>query len=244
MNLPASICFRVTRSCNARCVFCLAPPTGNDPDTATLIRRIDRLHDRQVRKLDFCGGEPTIRPDLPELIKHADGKGFGIRLTTNGITMHRELPKLLQRTRAKVRVSLHGDCDHHDQITGVPSFDRATETIRRLTALRIHTTVQTVVSADNSETIEWMSAHCLRNGIKHLNFMALIPRGNSEGRLSIQQRNDLKNRVKEQRSNHAGQLHIQWLDFNANSITVVETDGRIIREGASEVRDELIGEIA
>ena len=48
IDLPSAICFRVTRYCNARCGFCLAPPDGAHPDRDTLIHRLDWLIDRGV----------------------------------------------------------------------------------------------------------------------------------------------------------------------------------------------------
>lgn len=38
-RLPAQVCLRVTRYCNSRCVFCLAPPDGSHPGQHTLAAR-------------------------------------------------------------------------------------------------------------------------------------------------------------------------------------------------------------
>lgn len=34
-GFPQSVCFRVTRACNARCGFCLAPGDGEHPREAS-----------------------------------------------------------------------------------------------------------------------------------------------------------------------------------------------------------------
>jgi hypothetical protein len=47
-ELPSSVCFRVTRYCNAHCGFCLAPPEGVHPPAQVLLQRLD------VRWLDFA----------------------------------------------------------------------------------------------------------------------------------------------------------------------------------------------
>jgi MoaA/NifB/PqqE/SkfB family radical SAM enzyme len=74
LDLPPAICFRITRYCNARCGFCLAPPDGAHPDADTLMHRIDWLAEHSVRTIHFCGGEPTIHPALPQLIAHATAR--------------------------------------------------------------------------------------------------------------------------------------------------------------------------
>src|ERR1022692_592662 len=51
IDLPETICFRVTRYCNARCGFCLAPPDGSHPDADTLIGRLDWAIARGVRTI-------------------------------------------------------------------------------------------------------------------------------------------------------------------------------------------------
>ena len=69
MRFPQQVCFRVTRACNARCGFCLAPWNGDHPREDVLNERIDWLLRNGVKTLDFCGGEPTIHPALPRLIE-------------------------------------------------------------------------------------------------------------------------------------------------------------------------------
>jgi MoaA/NifB/PqqE/SkfB family radical SAM enzyme len=77
--LPDAICFRVTRYCNARCGFCLAPPDGAHPPGAVLAERIDWLFTRGVHTIHFCGGEPTIHPACHRIDRrHAAGDDRGL----------------------------------------------------------------------------------------------------------------------------------------------------------------------
>ena len=47
---------------------------------------IDKIVDQaQVPTVSFTGGEPTLRPDLPELIAYARSRGMRVNLITNGI---------------------------------------------------------------------------------------------------------------------------------------------------------------
>ena len=146
-DLPPAICFRITRYCNARCGFCLAPPDGAHPDTDTLLHRVDWLVEHGVKTIRICGGEPTIHPALAHLIAHALRRGAKTKLTTNGIAISDEAVAALRMARSRVRVSLHGDREHHDRIVGRQAFDRTTRNLSRLLVAGIHTSVQTTVVA-------------------------------------------------------------------------------------------------
>jgi MoaA/NifB/PqqE/SkfB family radical SAM enzyme len=153
--LPEVVCFRVTRYCNARCGFCLAPPDGSHPDAESLTERMDWLLARGVRTIHFCGGEPTIHPALIRLIEHVHIHGGKTRLTTNGIAMPDDLIAALRRWRTGVKVSLHGDREHHDKMVGCKAYDCTTESLRRLVAAGVSTSVQTTVVAGGLWVVDW-----------------------------------------------------------------------------------------
>jgi MoaA/NifB/PqqE/SkfB family radical SAM enzyme len=145
--LPPTICFRVTRSCNARCGFCLAPYDGTHPDEFTLSNRIDWLLSRGVETIHFCGGEPTIHSALPKLLAKVRASGRKSKLTTNGIVISDELVPVLKAAQTLVKVSLHGDREHHDKMVGRVAFDPAICNLRRLLAAGVPASVQTTLVA-------------------------------------------------------------------------------------------------
>jgi MoaA/NifB/PqqE/SkfB family radical SAM enzyme len=243
--LPPSLCFRVTRVCNARCGFCLAPPDGLHPDGETLMHRIDWLLARGVRTFDFCGGEPTLHPALPQLLLHLCVQGGKGQITTNGISLSDALLEALQATHTAVRVSLHGDQAHHDAMVGREAFESATANVRRLVDAGIPTAIQSTVVAGGAWVVEWVADFCLRHRIRRLNILPFIPRGNGRDRwedygLSPIERRRLRELVKARRRALQGRLDVRWLDFKLRPVPVVEPDGRVILEGASETLDQLL----
>lgn len=146
-TLPPAVCFRVTRCCNARCGFCLAPPTGDHQPVEALLQRLDWLLSHGVKTIHFCGGEPTIHPALSQLIAHAHGRGATTKLTTNAIAIPDGLLPLLRATNTRVKVSLHGDRGHHNSIVGVEAFDQTTGNLGRFIAAGVPTSIQTTVVA-------------------------------------------------------------------------------------------------
>ncbi|MEM1525294.1 MAG: radical SAM protein, partial [Nitrososphaerales archaeon] len=85
----------VTNRCNLKCPVCFAnaEATGYlyQPTTDEIKRIIDNFRSNEPVKppaLQFSGGEPTVRDDLPELIEYAKKSGFHhIEVNTNGIRL-------------------------------------------------------------------------------------------------------------------------------------------------------------
>ena len=243
--LPRKICFRVTRYCNARCGFCLAPPDGAHPPARALTHRLDWLLSHGVKDIHFCGGEPTIHPALAQLLRHVRLQRGKTWLTTNGITLSDSLLPVLREANTQVKVSLHGDREHHDRIVGRRAFDYTTENIRRLLAAGVPTSVQTTVVHGSTWIVDWVADFCIDVGVRRLSVLPFIPRGSGYARrgeyeLSSLQRRALHEVVARKRRALNGRLDVRWLDFTAKPIHVVEADGRVLLEGATETMDKLL----
>jgi MoaA/NifB/PqqE/SkfB family radical SAM enzyme len=248
-KLPSMVCFRVTRFCNARCSFCLAPPDGGKhPAAALLQKRINWLMQNGVKTIHFCGGEPTIHHDLSKLINQVTMLGGKSKMTTNGILLPDDLVTVLRKAATDVKVSLHGNATQHNRITGKSSFDKTTSTIVRLVKEKITTTVQTTIVSGHLDVVEWMVRFCLDNGVTKLRLLPFIPRGygaerNTEFALSEKEKIVLHTLIMRLRKTVGKRLDIKLIDFNTSTVPVVEPDGNIILEGAMEGLDKIIGNI-
>jgi len=84
---PAYVTFKTTTFCNLRCSYCNpAYWNGSVPpvDTEKTFRIIDNISKSTAYVLSFEGGEPTMRPDLLELVRRAKQNSFYTFVTTNG----------------------------------------------------------------------------------------------------------------------------------------------------------------
>jgi cyclic pyranopterin phosphate synthase len=74
--------------CNLACTYCTITDEMRRRalPAERVAREIDRAAARGFREVAFTGGEPTIRSDLPALVKHARRRGFlHVKVASNGL---------------------------------------------------------------------------------------------------------------------------------------------------------------
>lgn len=99
---PAYATFKVTSRCNLKCTFCSPYYYSGElgeASTERVKKIIDNLRDSSIVVLSFEGGEPTLRPDILDLLEYAHDGSFYVMLTTNGYRLRDEnfLSKLADR---------------------------------------------------------------------------------------------------------------------------------------------------
>ncbi|MDY6819174.1 MAG: radical SAM protein [Halobacteriales archaeon] len=84
----------VTEDCNLSCSYCFASsgPGGDHRSVETIVDLLEVVkQDGGARPIQFSGGEPTVRDDLPALVETATDMGFDhIQVNTNGIRLATE----------------------------------------------------------------------------------------------------------------------------------------------------------
>jgi len=193
-TLPVLSEIALTYTCNLRCVFCYAACGCRSSDdnagemSAGDVKRILRIirHDAQVPSVSFTGGEPTLRRDLPALVRHARALGLRVNLITNGTNLTPRLVRRLRRSGLNsAQVSVEGPSPAvHDALTRCPgAFDRTVAGIERLRDADIRVHPHTTISRGNIEHLDGMVRLAQDLGMKRFSMNMVIPIGTAADHL-------------------------------------------------------------
>jgi radical SAM protein with 4Fe4S-binding SPASM domain len=161
-GLPLVAQILVADTCNHACQHCYqVHGHKGEMSTAEIEAILDELARLGVLIVSISGGEATLRPDLPEILRAARRRAFGIILQTNGYTVGGPLIDALEEVGVwRVRISVYSDvAAEHDAVTCVPgSLAKTMETIRRLRGRGIPVTMVVPLTRCCSATAERIEA--------------------------------------------------------------------------------------
>jgi GTP 3',8-cyclase len=157
----------VTDRCNFRCTYCM-PAEGlrwlpkSEILTFEELTRLLALFVRLgVRSLKVTGGEPTVRADLPTLVRmfRDVGPGLDISITTNGMLLDRLAGALAEAGVDRATVSCDSLLRHRfAEMTRRDALDRVLEGLRAaeaagLTPIKINTVV--IAGTNDDEVVDF-----------------------------------------------------------------------------------------
>lgn len=152
----------ITSSCNLTCPMCYAgsSPGGKHLSLADCKKQIDRLVEVEGRAevCQLSGGEPTIHPQLPQIIEYALSREIDyVMINTNGIRFAKDpaLVELVARHRDRMEIYFQFDGLHDDvyqALRGEPLLESKLVALDALQAAGIHVTlVATLQGGVNDE---------------------------------------------------------------------------------------------
>ncbi len=157
-----SVQLQLLHECNLRCAHCYdaSHPSMRMPATEEMKRRLDLIYAFGAAKgvvpdIHLSGGEPTVRPDLVELVDYIfNTKGGDALLFSNGTRWTEPLARDLHRAGLRfVQISLEGPQAHTDRIRGEGVFEKATATLRMLQGMGFRLTVSLTITAQNHPSL-------------------------------------------------------------------------------------------
>jgi radical SAM protein with 4Fe4S-binding SPASM domain len=165
-RVPIEGLVETTFRCNLRCAHCYVNAAAQDRETAArelslerLTRLIDEIAAAGCLFLTFSGGEPLLRPDFPELYRHALRAGLIVSVFTNGTLVSDALADLFEEWRPEyVEISLYGmSAATYERVTRAPgSHARCLAGLERLRARGIAVRLKTMALAWNAAEIAEM----------------------------------------------------------------------------------------
>ena len=154
LGIPLGVQLDLTYRCNERCVHCyLDHEDRGEMTTAEVRDLLDQLADAGALFLILSGGEIVLREDLFDIVEHARGLTFSVKLKTNALTIDRSVAERIAALDVEsVQVSVYSHRPEvHDAITRVPgSFVRTVEGARLLKAAGVRVSFANVLMKQNA----------------------------------------------------------------------------------------------
>jgi radical SAM protein with 4Fe4S-binding SPASM domain len=191
----------LTYRCNLTCGFCYAgcgtaglPPGWSEDGVMTdgEVCRVLEVVRRDARcpSVSFTGGEPTLRPGLSRLVRHAKGLGLRVNLISNGQRLDdARVAALADAGLDSAQLSLEGPtAEVHDLLVGrAGAFARLWAGLGRLRArgVRVHT--NSTLSRRNAPFVAEIVDLVADRGLDRLTMNLVIPCGTAgtDGALSV-----------------------------------------------------------
>ena len=168
------IVWALTKACNLRCVHCYASatpgPANGELTHAEGRALLDDLASFGVPAVLFSGGEPLVRPDALDLIRHARSLGLSCTLSTNGLLIDDAKADELAAAGLKYAgISIDGMESRHDKLRGQSgAFQGSMAAIRRCRQRGIKVGVRFTVHALNVTDLDDVIDLCLEEGVERL----------------------------------------------------------------------------
>src|SRR4026207_475654 len=159
---PIYVKIKINYGCNLKCEMCKhwretrEPPISMDRFKEV----ITELGELGCKKIHFSGGEPMLRPQLPDLVEYATGLGIRVTMTTNGTLVDKvKAKRLVERGLRGVNISIDSPIRKmHEKIRGVEGCFKTTAKAVELFQRYKHKgkltiRINTVVSRTNYHTL-------------------------------------------------------------------------------------------
>lgn len=182
-SAPYRMDLAVTYRCNNDCAHCYNARPRNYPELSTheWFQVLDQLWAIGIPHIVFTGGEPTLRSDLPELIRHAEQNGQITGLNTNGRRLRDAayLQALVDAGLDHVQITFESaDSSIHDQMVGMNgAWQQTLEGVKNAVASRLYVMTNTTMLQTNVHTIPATLNFLGELGLKTIGLNALIHSG-------------------------------------------------------------------
>ncbi len=113
-GIPLAVLLEMTHRCPLQCGYCSNPVemerAGNELTTDEWKKVLTELAEIGVLQVHFSGGEPSVRKDLVELVRHANDLGLYTNLITSAVLITKErLTEIADAGLAHIQISFQAN---------------------------------------------------------------------------------------------------------------------------------------
>lgn len=172
---PLALLAELTHRCPLRCPYCSNPVALEDAKTELATEEWRRVLEEAaslgVYQVHFSGGEPLLRKDLSDLVRHANALGLYTNLITSGILLDEaKVAALAEAGLEHVQLSLQdATAGPADRVAGSPgAHEKKLKAARRVREAGLALTINCVFHRQNLERLSEVIALALELGAGRL----------------------------------------------------------------------------
>lgn len=178
--------WNTTNACNLACAHCYrdsGEAAERELSTEEGLRLIDEIARAGFQIMIFSGGEPLLRPDILELIRHARDCGLRPVLGSNGTLLSLEMARALKDAGLMAAgISLDSlDAVKHDRLRGQKgAWQAAVNGMIHCKAVGLPFQIHTTVMDWNADEICAITDFAVESGARGHHIFSLVPTGRGE----------------------------------------------------------------
>ncbi|HUI39477.1 MAG TPA: radical SAM protein [Methanothrix sp.] len=176
--VPQTVSIEVTRSCGAKCGHCLIRDGAGELSKDDILRVIDEALAMGACIITFTEGDPLLREDLFELIRHVDSEKAVVNLFTPGLEMTAEKAvKLREAGLYNLTIGVYStNPEVHDLVRGLEgAHAKAIEAIKIALETGLMVTMSAHIKSGQVERIQELYDLAAELGVQELSIWEGIP---------------------------------------------------------------------
>jgi MoaA/NifB/PqqE/SkfB family radical SAM enzyme len=184
--VPQTVSIEVTRECGCACDHCLIKEGAGELETEVINRVVDEALGLGACVITFTEGDPLLREDIFELIRHVDPDRAVVNIFTPGLEMTPEVAKKLKDSGLhSIMIGIYStDPEVHDRTRGVSgAHEKAVEAIKTALDAGLLVTMTVHAKGDNVSEIFDLYEFAKDLGVHEFSIWEGIPKS-AEERLS------------------------------------------------------------
>lgn len=199
-RLPPVAACELTYRCNHRCIFCSCPwesdaiAKGHEMTTDEWRQTFRIIHAHGTHIASFSGGEPTVRPNLLDIIDAASAEGMGTCLVSNGRAMDAALMQALHDRGTRLSISVPG-IEEFERQTGYDGVGHVLSLFRTARKIGMPVTANIAVTKINLPELYDTIAYSVINGATYVLVNRFLPGGrgldNTQFLLNVDETNEM-----------------------------------------------------
>lgn len=182
-SAPYRMDLALTYRCNNECAHCYnaRPRAGDELSTGQWKSILDHLWKIGIPHVVFTGGEPTLRPDLPELVSHAERNGQITGINTNGRRL-KHMPYLQSLVDAgldhvQITLESHNPQIHDHMTAAAGAWQDTVQGITNVLKTRLYLMTNTTLLRDNAPELKKILSFLAELRVPTIGLNALIYSG-------------------------------------------------------------------